>query len=217
MKDYSKDLNFDKSNYITGYHIENGYFFVKYADGSVEKIIFNESNYSNLMKVMNNQIDKDDIRKLENMINVELGYNKEIFIKFLGGLSFLFLVLFLLTNFFMLPLVFFIISTLGIGIGVIYRLKLKKELSEVKKVKLCIKDSDVINDELDLIVNNISLDKSLESKIVKSKSNGITKAIDLSSIDNYSLSELKALRDYAYRIIDNDFEYEDVKTLKKKM
>lgn len=217
MKDYSKELNFDKSNYITGYYIENGYFFVKYADGSVEKILFNKSNYSNLIKAMNNQIDKSDISKLENNINGELDFNKGFWINLLGISSFISLVLLLLTNFFILPLVFSVIFTLGFGISVIYRMILKKELSEVKKVKLCIKDSDVINDELDLIVKNVSLDKGLESKIVESKSNGVTKAIDLSSIDNYSLSELKALRDYAYRMIENDFEYEDVKTLKKKM
>lgn len=194
MKDYSLN-KYDKMDFILNYMIENDQIKIRYADNKTYTIPYTSHNEKKIIKKMKLQVlnsgkfedeQKENVKKnIKSLIAniVILGLNILSIVYLDGG---------------MISYIISIISAFTLEAYTCNIIKIKRALEDIEKNKLLINNEEEINKSIvenKNILNNV--DKEVTEIIQSARDEN--NVINISSIENLKLKELKSLLEIILR------------------
>lgn len=194
MKDYSLN-KYDKRDFILNYMIENDQIKIRYADNKTYTIPYTSHNEKKIIKKMKLQVlnsGKFEDEQKENVKKNIKGLIANIVILGLNILSIVYL------DGGMISYIISIISAFTLEAYTCNIIKIKRALKDIEKNKLLINNEEEINKSIvenKNILNNV--DKEVTEIIQSARDEN--NAINISSIENLNLKELKSLLEIILR------------------
>lgn len=194
MKDYSLN-KYDKRDFILNYMIENDQIKIRYADNKTYTIPYTSHNEKKIIKKMKLQVlnsGKFEDEQKENVKKYIKGLIANIVILGLNILSIVYL------DGGMISYIISIISAFTLEAYTCNIIKIKRALKDIEKNKLLINNEEEINKSIvenKNILNNV--DKEVTEIIQSARDEN--NAINISSIENLNLKELKSLLEIILR------------------
>ena len=194
MKDYSLN-KYDKRDFILNYMIENDQIKIRYADNKTYTIPYTSHNEKKIIKKMKLQVlnsGKFEDEQKENVKKYIKGLIANIAILSLNILSIVYL------DSGMISYIISIISAFTLEAYTCNIIKIKRALKDIEKNKLLINNEEEINKSIvenKNILNNV--DKEVTEIIQSARDEN--NAINISSIENLKLKELKSLLEIILR------------------
>ena len=194
MKDYSLN-KYDKRDFILNYMIENDQIKIRYADNKTYTIPYTSHNEKKIIKKMKLQVlnsGKFEDEQKENVKKYIKGLIANIVILGLNILSIVYL------DGGMISYIISIISAFTLEAYTCNIIKIKRALEDIEKNKLLINNEEEINKSIvenKNILNNV--DKEVTEIIQSARDEN--NAINISSIENLNLKELKSLLEIILR------------------
>lgn len=201
MKDYSLN-KYDKRDFILNYMIENNQIKIRYADNKTYTIPYTSHNENKIIKKMKLQVlnsGKFEDEQKENVKKYIKGLIANIAILGLNILSIVYL------DGGMISYIISIISAFTFEAYTCNIIKIKRALKDIEKNKLLINNEEEINKSIvenKNILNNVNKEVT---EIIQSARNE-NNAINISSIENLNLKELKSLLEIILREKELGFE-----------
>ena len=194
MKDYSLN-KYDKRDFILNYMIENDQIKIRYADNKTYTIPYTSHNEKKIIKKMKLQVlnsGKFEDEQKENVKKYIKGLIANIVILGLNILSIVYL------DGGMISYIISIISAFNLEAYTCNIIKIKRALKDIEKNKLLINNEEEINKSIvenKNILNNV--DKEVTEIIQSARDEN--NVINISSIENLKLKELKSLLEIILR------------------
>lgn len=194
MKDYSLN-KYDKRDFILNYMIENDQIKIRYADNKTYTIPYTSHNEKKIIKKMKLQVlnsGKFEDEQKENVKKNIKGLIANIVILGLNILSIVYL------DGGMISYIISIISAFTLEAYTCNIIKIKRALEDIEKNKLFINNEEEINKSIvenKNILNNV--DKEVTEIIQSARDEN--NVINISSIENLKLKELKSLLEIILR------------------
>lgn len=194
MKDYSLN-KYDKRDFILNYMIENDQIKIRYADNKTYTIPYTSHNEKKIIKKMKLQVlnsGKFEDEQKENVKKYIKGLIANIAILSLNILSIVYL------DGGMISYIISIISAFTLEAYTCNIIKIKRALEDIEKNKLLINNEEEINKSIvenKNILNNV--DKEVTEIIQSARDEN--NVINISSIENLKLKELKSLLEIILR------------------
>lgn len=194
MKDYSLN-KYDKRDFILNYMIENDQIKIRYADNKTYTIPYTSHNEKKIIKKMKLQVlnsGKFEDEQKENVKKNIKGLIANIVILGLNILSIIYL------DSGMISYIISIISAFTLEAYTCNIIKIKRALEDIEKNKLFINNEEEINKSIvenKNILNNV--DKEVTEIIQSARDEN--NVINISSIENLKLKELKSLLEIILR------------------
>lgn len=194
MKDYSLN-KYDKRDFILNYMIENDQIKIRYADNKTYTIPYTSHNEKKIIKKMKLQVlnsGKFEDEQKENVKKNIKGLIANIVILGLNILSIVYL------DGGMISYIISIISAFTLEAYTCNIIKIKRALEDIEKNKLLINNEEEINKSIvenKNILNNV--DKEVTEIIQSARDEN--NVINISSIENLKLKELKSLLEIILR------------------
>lgn len=194
MKDYSLN-KYDKRDFILNYMIENDQIKIRYADNKTYTIPYTSHNEKKIIKKMKLQVlnsgkfedeQKENVKKnIKGLIaNIAIiGFNILSIVSLDGG---------------MMSYIISIISAFTLEAYTCNIIKIQRTLKDIEKNKLLMNNEEEINKSIvenKNILNNV--DKEVTEIIQSARDEN--NAINISSIENLNLKELKSLLEIILR------------------
>lgn len=194
MKDYSLN-KYDKRDFILNYMIENDQIKIRYADNKTYTIPYTSHNEKKIIKKLKLQVlnsGKFEDEQKENVKKNIKGLIANIVILGLNILSIIYL------DSGMISYIISIISAFTLEAYTCNIIKIKRALEDIEKNKLFINNEEEINKSIvenKNILNNV--DKEVTEIIQSARDEN--NVINISSIENLKLKELKSLLEIILR------------------
>lgn len=194
MKNYSLN-KYDKRDFILNYMIENDQIKIRYADNKTYTIPYTSHNEKKIIKKMKLQVlnsGKFEDEQKENVKKYIKGLIANIVILSLNILSIVYL------DGGMISYIISIISAFTLEAYTCNIIKIKRALEDIEKNKLLINNEEEINKSIvenKNILNNV--DKEVTEIIQSARDEN--NVINISSIENLKLKELKSLLEIILR------------------
>lgn len=201
MKDYTLN-KYDKRDFILNYMIENDQIKIRYADNKTYTIPYTSHNEKKIIKKMKLQVlnsGKFEDEQKENFKKNIKGLIANIVILGLNILSIVYL------DGGMISYIISIISAFTLEAYTCNIIKIKRALEDIEKNKLLINNEEEINKSIvenKNILNNV--DKEVTEIIQSARDEN--NVINISSIENLKLKELKSLLEIILREKELDFD-----------